>query len=343
MTTKRDRPSTTENEHQNTCSVDKMSQISNVTDHDDHNRQGHCSALSNLSAVPQAVEQTNFRLDLAHLIPQVQVPDDLDTPLEFPMPVIPPLRGNDTFAIGGQERPIRGWRDRMNNLPSLMPVGSRGRGRPRKRVLLSGEHQNVALNDVHRGQIANGEQTERGQAMHLQHLQELRIKEEQAEQERQLQFLQIAQEEWRQREQSIKEQQAEQERQLQIAQEEWRQRQQRIKEQQAEQGRHLQIAQEEWRQRDQRQREQQAEQARQLQVAQEEWRQRGHLQKQRLREQQEEQARQLEVAQEEWRQRELAEQERQAEIHWQLHDLQDGLHEDADIDSAANSQIRDDT
>ena len=318
MTTKRDRPSTTENEHQNTCSVDKMSQISNVTDHDDHNRQGHCSALSNLSAVPQAVEQTNFRLDLAHLIPQVQVPDDLDTPLEFPMPVIPPLRGNDTFAIGGQERPIRGWRDRMNNLPSLMPVGSRGRGRPRKRVLLSGEHQNVALNDVHRGQIANGEQTERGQAMHLQHLQELRIKEEQAEQERQLQFLQIAQEEWRQR-------------------------QQRIKEQQAEQGRQLQIAQEEWRQRDQRQREQQAEQARQLQVAQEEWRQRGHLQKQRLREQQEEQARQLEVAQEEWRQRELAEQERQAEIHWQLHDLQDGLHEDADIDSAANSQIRDDT
>ena len=182
MTMKRDRPSTPENDRQNTRSASRMSQIENMTDPDDRRRRAHHSALSNLPTVPQAIEQPNFGLALANMIPQVQIPDNLDAPFQFPRPAIPLLMGNDPFAMGGQERPITGWRDMMNNLPP-MPVPPR-RGRVR---------HDVALNNVHRGQIAHREQAEnhrmaqerQRQAMLLQQLQEQRLREQQEEQERQ--------------------------------------------------------------------------------------------------------------------------------------------------------------
>ena len=134
--------------------------------------------------LPEVIEQPNFGVDLAAQIPQVNIPENINAPRQFPMPLILPLGGRyanpapgligalaadqrDTLLpgaapvnniAGAQIRPIVGWRDMVVDLPP-MPAqpARRGRGRPRHisepRNILSGPQANVNLNNVHRGQI----------------------------------------------------------------------------------------------------------------------------------------------------------------------------------------------
>ena len=159
-----------------------MHRIENMTDPENRRSQAR---LHRQPVLPQGIiEQPNFGLELAAQIPEVHIPEHINAPRQFPMPVIPPLgRGNpvpapgifgalvggaavqnndDPFAAGVQIRPIVGWRDMVAQLPP-MPA-RRGRGRPRRvsgpRNVLGGPQANVDLNNVHRGQIAHREQVE---------------------------------------------------------------------------------------------------------------------------------------------------------------------------------------
>ncbi|KAF8341861.1 hypothetical protein F5887DRAFT_918872 [Amanita rubescens] len=188
----------------------KMHQIENMTDPDNcrsqarHHRQ---------PVLPHGiVEQPNFGLELAAQIPQVDIPEHVNAPRQFPMPAIFPLgRGNaipapglfgalvggetavqidDLFAAGAQDRRIIGWRDVAAQLPPPQPV-RRGRGRPRD--VLSGPQANIDLNNVHRGHIAHREQVDNHRVQQLQ----ARLQEEQRQ--RQLAHAQLLNEQ-RQRE-----------------------------------------------------------------------------------------------------------------------------------------------
>jgi hypothetical protein len=104
-----------------------MHQIENMTDPDHRRSQAR---LRRQPILPQGIEQPNFGHDLAAQIPEVHIPEHINAPLQFPMPVIPPFgRGNviapqglfgglvggeaalhngDLFAAGVQTRPIVG-------------------------------------------------------------------------------------------------------------------------------------------------------------------------------------------------------------------------------------------
>ena len=160
----------------------------------------------------------------------MNIPEHINAPRQFPMPLILPLGGryanpapefigalaadqrdpllpgaapvnnDDPFIAGAQIRPIVGWRDMVANLPP-MPAqpARRGRGRPRHisepRNILSGPQANVNLNNVHRGQIAHREQAEnhRQIILNAQVQERLRVQAVEAEQAREAQAVLLQQ------------------------------------------------------------------------------------------------------------------------------------------------------
>jgi hypothetical protein len=174
----RSRPTTPEAERQNTRAAARMHQIENMTDPDHRRSQAR---LHRQPVLPQGIQQPLFGPDLAAQIPEVHIPENIDAPRQFIMPVIPPV-----------------------------PVVPARRGRPRRisgpRNVLSGPQANADLHNVHRGQIAHRDQVDnyREQVeIHRQGLQALQaLQAEQQERQRQaliLQQLQEAEQQARQR------------------------------------------------------------------------------------------------------------------------------------------------
>jgi hypothetical protein len=131
----------------------------------------------------------------------VQIPESFNVPRQFPLPAMGNLlsvaaTGNDDpFATAGLAAPITSWRDILDHLPPMPLPAWRGRHRhiSGSRNIISGAQAELALNNIHRGQIAHREQADQHRQAVLHAQQQAQLEVEQARQQQIIVLQQLGQ------------------------------------------------------------------------------------------------------------------------------------------------------